>query len=289
MRPADPTIRKPVVVDAHVHAASADRDRYPLAPSGVGSTWFHADDVGTRDLSTGMRAGGVDRAVIVQAVGAYGYDCSYAIDAVRADPDRFALVGAVDMDCAHPVDALAALARDAGELLRGVRAFGVHGHRPRWLEDGRADEVWALADETGLTMVPVLFPEALPRLGAVVAAHPDVPVALDHCGFADLSGGAPFASAAPLFELAVLPAVRVKVSTHVLRHAAAEGDPADVVDKLAATFGADRVMWGSDHPQTVGSTYPEMAALGRHAARRLSPADRAGFLGHTALDLWWKA
>ncbi|MFF7244760.1 amidohydrolase family protein [Embleya sp. NPDC008237] len=279
----------PLVVDAHVHVASADRERFPLAPSGVGSPWFHADDVGARELSAAMHAGGVHRAVVVQAVGAYGYDCSYAIDAVRADRDRFALVGAVDMDSADPACALAALARRAGELLRGVRMFGAHGHRPSWLEDGRADEVWALAGELGLTVVPVLFPDALPRLGAVVARHPDVPVALDHCGFVDLTGGAPFAAAAPLFDLAALPAMRVKVSTHVLNRAAVEGDPADLVDRLAQTFGADRMVWGSDHPQTVGSPYPAMVALGRRAARRLSPADRDDFLGRTALSLWWSA
>ncbi|MET7299179.1 amidohydrolase family protein [Embleya sp. NPDC005575] len=277
-----------MVVDAHVHVASADRARFPLAPSGVGSPWFHADDVGARELTAAMHTGGVHRAVVVQAVGAYGYDCSYAIDAVRTDRDRFALVGAVDMDCADPAGALAALAREAGELLRGVRAFGAYGRRPRWLEDGRADEVWAPAGELGLTVVPVLFPDALPRLGAVVARHPHVPVALDHCGFVDLTGSTPFA-AAPLFDLAALPAVRVKVSTHVLNLAAAEGDPADVVDRLARAFGAHRMAWGSDHPQTAGSTYPAMVALGRRAARRLSPADRDDFLGRTALSLWWSA
>ncbi|MYW01897.1 amidohydrolase family protein [Streptomyces sp. SID3343] len=281
----DSSIR--IRVDAHVHVASADRARYPLAPSGVGSPWFRADDVGTLDLLAALDSGGVERAVVVQAVGAYGYDCAYAIDSVRAHPDRLALVGSVDMDAADPARALSVLAHEAGELLRGVRVFGVHGHDPRWLDDGRADDVWALAGDLGLNVVPVLFPAALGRLGAVVARHPDVPVALDHCGFVDLSDGAPFAAAGPLLDLAALPAVRVKVSSHVLELAAAAGDPADLVDRLAATFGAHRAAWGSDHPQTTGHTYPEMVALGRHSARRLAPADRESFLGGTALALWW--
>lgn len=272
-----------------MHVASADRDRYPLAPSGVGSPWFRADDVGTPDLLAAMARGGVDRAVVVQAVGAYGYDCAYAIDSVRANPERLALVGSVDMDAPDPATALAELARDSGGLLRGVRLFGVHGHEPSWLGDGRADEVWALAGELGLTVVPVLFPDALARVGPVVDKHPDVAVALDHCGFADLAGGTPFGAAGPLFDLAALPAVRVKVSTHVLELAAAVGDPADLIDHLAATFGARRLAWGSDHPQTTGSTYPAMVARGRDAARRLSPADRDRFLGGTALSLWWPA
>src|SRR4051794_35874290 len=94
----DSSIR--ISVDAHVHVASADRARYPLAPSGVGSPWFHANDVGTPDLLLALDRGGVERAVIVQAVGAYGYDCAYALDSVRAHPDRLALVGSVDLDAA---------------------------------------------------------------------------------------------------------------------------------------------------------------------------------------------
>jgi predicted TIM-barrel fold metal-dependent hydrolase len=287
MRMMDSSIR--IRVDAHVHVASADRARYRLAPSGVGSPWFHADDVGTPDLLAALDSAGVERAVVVQAVGAYGYDCAYAIDSVRAHPDRLALVGSVDLDAADPAEALAGLAQGAGGLLRGVRVFGVHGHDPAWLEDGRADDVWALADELGLSVVAVLFPAALARLGNVVARHPKVPVALDHCGFVDLSGGAPFAAAGPLFDLAALPAVRVKVSSHVLAPVAAAGDPADPVDHLAATFGAHRLAWGSDHPQTTGHGYREMVALAGHSARRLAPADRESYLGGTALSLWWPA
>ena len=277
------------VVDAHVHVASADRARYPLAPSGVGSAWFGADDVGTPDLLRSMDGAGVARAVVVQAVGAYGYDCAYAIDSVRGCPDRLALVGSVDMDAARPDLALVELAEASGELLRSVRVFGVHGHDPLWLSDGRAADVWAVAAELGLSVVPVLFPGALDRLGEVVAGCPGVPVALDHCGFVDFAGGDPFPAAEPLFALAALPAVRVKVSTHVLEHAERAGDPADLVDRLAATFGADRMTWGSDHPQTTGSTYREMLAMGTRAARRLSPSERARFLGGTANALWWGA
>jgi len=149
--------------------------------------------------------------------------------------------------------------------------------------------VWAVAAELGLSVVPVLFPRALDRLGEVVAGCPGVPVALDHCGFVDFAGGDRFPAAAPLFALASLPAVRVKVSTHVLDDVARVCDPADVVDRLAATFGADRMAWGSDHPQTTGSTYGEMLAAGRRAARRLSTAERARFLGGTANALWWDA
>jgi len=276
-----------VIVDSHVHVASPNRAHYPLRPSGVGSEWFRTDDVSVLDLLGLMDRHGVDRTVVVQAIGAYGHDCSYAIDAVRDYPERLCLVGSIDMDGEDPSAALFALARAAGDILRGIRLFGVLAHEPEWLRDGRADRVWELAGQLAITIVPTLFPAALPEMASVVERHPQVPTVLEHIGFVDLSGGTPFPEAGPLFDLAGHPAVRLKVTTHSLKHAESVGDPADLLDRLVATFGADRLVWGSDHPQSVGRSYEQKIALARHSARRLEAADRDRYLGTNAMTLWW--
>jgi predicted TIM-barrel fold metal-dependent hydrolase len=276
-----------MIVDTHVHIASPDRERYPLRPGGVGSAWFHAADADAEHLLALMDRHGVDRTVVVQAVGAYGYDCAYAIDAVRAHPDRLVLVGSVDMDGDDPAAALAGLAAGAGDLLRGVRVFGVLGHEPVWLRDRRADEVWELAGRLGITVVPTIFPDMIEHLGAVVARHPGTVTALDHCAFVDLAPGHPFPAAGPLLALAGLPGLHLKVSSHLLGHARAHGDPAALVDRLAETFGAHRLAWGSDHPQTQDLTYDRMLDLARHSARHLGEDGRSDYLGGTALRVWW--
>jgi L-fuconolactonase len=276
-----------VIVDTHTHIASPDRARYPLKARALGSQWYRADNVGVSDLLADMDRHGVDRAVVVQGVGAYGYDCAYAIDAVRACPERLRLVGAIDMDSDDPSAAFMALRQAAGNVLCGVRLFGVLGHEPAWLGDRRADAVWELAARHKITIVPTLFPAALPLLASVVARHPHVPVALEHIGFVDLSGGTPFPQAAPLLDLVGQGAVHLKISSHTLEGAEAVGDPADVVDWLAAAFGADRLAWGSDHPQSQHRNYAQKLELARHSARRLARADQDRYLGGTALKLWW--
>lgn len=276
-----------MIIDTHTHIASPDRSRYPLKARALGSQWYRADNVGVPDLLANMERSGVDRAVVVQGVGAYGFDCSYAVDAVRAYPERLRLVGAIDMDRDDPSAAFAALAQAAGEVLCGVRLFGVLGHEPAWLSDARADAVWALAARHKITIVPTLFPAALPQLASVVARHPHVPVALEHIGFVDLFGGTPFPKAAPLFDLVGHAAIHLKISSHTLEGADAVGDPADLVDRLAAAFGPDRLAWGSDHPQSQHRDYAQKLELARHSARRLTPADRDRYLGGTALKLWW--
>jgi predicted TIM-barrel fold metal-dependent hydrolase len=155
------------------------------------------------------------------------------------------------------------------------------------LEDGRADAVWEAAGDLGVSLIPVLWPNGLPGMFVVVERHPNVVVALDHCGMPDLTGGAPFPEAGTLFDLADLDAVSLKVSSHVLHEAEEMGDPAALIDALAAQFGADRLCWGSDHPQTQ-IPYPEMVELARRATRNLSRDDRERFFSGTALSLWWK-
>jgi predicted TIM-barrel fold metal-dependent hydrolase len=133
--------------------------------------------------------------------------------------------------------------------------------------------------------VATLWDRDLPALRPLVEAHPDVAVAVDHCGFVDFSAGPPFAGADTLFDLADLPAVHLKVSSHVLEPL---DDPADLVDELARRFGPDRLCWGSDFPQTQHHPYPALVALGERACRRLDPTGQDAFLTGTARRLWFR-
>lgn len=254
-----------MIVDSHVHVATADVDRYPLRPTGVGSDWWR-EGADVASLLAAMDASDVDAAVLVQAVGAYGFDCSYLLDSAS---DRLAVVDAIDLDATV----------ELRPGVAGTRLFGVADPgTPAWLTDGRATAVWDAAAELGTTLVATLWARDLPLLRPLVERQPTVPVALDHCGFPDVAAGA-----TTLLDLADLPAVHGKVSTHVLAHLE---DPAAFVDLLAERFGAERLAWGSDFPQTPGS-YAAMLALGRAASRHLEGADRDHFLGGTAHRLWF--
>jgi len=265
-----------VTVDTHVHVACPDAARYPRSPRGVGSDWWKTGDHGSGPLVAAMDAVGVARAVVVQAVGPYGYDCRCAIDAVAERPDRLRLVVAVDPASPDPADDLRRLARDAP--VAGVRVFCVGGDDDAWLTDGRGAAVWDLAGELGIVVVPTVFPTRLQVVGDLAQAHPGVPVALDHAGFPDL----PLAGDAPVLALADIPWMHLKVSSHLLGDAP---DPTALVRLLAAHFGADRLCWGSDYPQT-STDYAALLALGVSAAGGLDSAGRDAFLTGTATRLW---
>src|SRR5262245_1907403 len=221
-----------------------------------------------------MEDAGVDRAVLVQGVGAYGFDNDYTLAVSTAAPEMFANVVCTD----RRAEGAATTLRDLLERgARGYRWFMVH-------DDARLEEPRALWDVLGVLRVPgvmTFLADRLEDFAAAVPKLPDVPLAVDHCAFADLSQGIPDA----LETLGAFPNVYLKVSTHALRSAAKGGDAADAVAELAARFDG-RLMWGSDFSQTHDVPYPDLAEEGRKAATKLDDAARDAYLAGSALTLW---
>jgi len=271
-----------VIVDTHVHVVAADRQRYPLRPTGVSLDWFREAPVTAEDFLELMTAAGVDRAVLVQPMSAYGFDNRYVIDSARAHSDRLVSVVIIDADD-DPDRRLRAMANDG---VSGVRLFAIANPTLPHLDDPRALALCEVAAELDLPVIVTILADQLPELCAMLERFPDLTVALDHCGFPDLSGGPPYAKARDLFELATRPNVSLKVSCHLLEQAETTGDPRDLVDRLAGAFGADRLLWGSDFPQTHDRPYAALVDLGRTACSRLSPAGQRAFLGENALRFW---
>ena len=238
-----------MLVDSHVHVASSDEQRYPRHPTGAGSTWGqHAR--GVEELLVHLDTSEVDRAVVVQAVGIYGFDCRYAAD-VTAGRDRLALVGAIDMagpDVGASVERLSSTTE-----LAGLRLFGVDSEGAGWLTDGAGSTIWNLASRTGCVLVPTIFGDALPALRQRMEQCPDVDVALDHCAFPDLGG--PDAMA-PLLGLADLTRLHLKVTSHNLD---TDGDPLVFLDALVEAFGPERVCLGVRPPATPDQDLPRDA------------------------------
>ena len=264
-------------VDTHTHVVADDELAYPLnPPAGMTEPWYREDPCTVERLLAMMREAEVDRAVIVQAISAYGFDNRYAIDSVRRFPSHCASV--VYLDLAAPDSAL--------ELRRLVRDEGVRGLR--WVafgEIGLAEpaSIWREVAALAIPVVVTILGERLRELATVIPTLPaPIPLALDHCGFADFSSGIP----ADLAALAAFPNLHLKVSTIALRSIERHGDVRDGLAELAACFGADRLMWGSDYSQTHDRAYPDLAEYARHAASKLDDAARASFLAGTALALW---
>ncbi len=272
------------VTDAHVHVVSPEAQRYPRNPGRFGRDWWIGREVDAEHIADDLAGAGVERAVIVQAVGPYGNDNSYARDAVAASAGQFALVAAIDTDGADPAAELAALVENGG--VAGVRVAAFAGEC-KFLTDGRGRAIWDIAAACGMNLIVACVADQLPEVAQLVADRPEVPVALDHCGFADLTGGPPYARATKLFDLAVLAGVHLKVTTIALRQADAAGGARAYVNHLVDAFGVNRLCWGSDHPQTFELPYPAMVRLAFDATVDLDDDQRAAVLDTNARRLWF--
>jgi len=271
-----------VVIDTHTHVVAPDQSRFPLHPSGVGSTWYREAPCSADELAGLVAGAGVDAAVLVQAFGAYSYDNSYVIAAAAERPDCFVSVAIVDAEDPQSPATLRTLAREP--RCTGVRLFSIGaagGRQPTWLDDPRTFGVWEVCGELGLRVVVACLAEHLGRLRRVLEHFPEQRVVLDHCGFVDMSR-----NAGDLYALATLANLHCKVTSHVLEAASGSAGATTVLEGVVAEFGANRVVWGSDFPQTHDRPYHELVALARRACANLSAADRDLVLGGTARSLW---
>jgi L-fuconolactonase len=275
-----------VIVDTHTHVVSADKKRYPLnRATEIPGDWVREHPVTADELLSKMDAAGVAGAVLVQPRAAYGYDNAYVAQARSADPTRFANVAIVDMAAGNRLERARFWCAEQGVL--GLRLFNIPPATKAWIgEPDLADFVRETAAWGVRLSVCVLAPD-LPAIGALLRRVDEVPIAVDHCGFADLSAGLRSDGAAALAALAAHENLRLKVTTTFLEMAREGGlDPREVVEWLCEVFGAGRLMWGSDYPQHHREPYPAIARFGAHACERLSAGEQADFLGGTALRLW---
>jgi len=273
-----------VIVDTHVHVVSHDEERYPLSPRPLSGEWYRAAPHSAEDLIELMGRSGVDRAILVQPMGAYSFDNRYTADSASLHPDHFVSACSVDIDGADPVKTLRYWIDERG--MHGVRLFALSREPRSWLADERARPLWDCARELSAHVIVTLLPHQLEELDAALAQHPGTPVSLDHCAFPSL-GGEAFAEAEPLFRLADHARLHLKVTTHVLDAAEAAGvEPQRFIEALVSRFGSDRIMWGSDFCQTHDRPYGDLVDLARRAFGDLGPADRAACLGGTAARVW---
>jgi L-fuconolactonase len=266
-----------------VHVVSRDLERYPLRPHRPGPDWFTEHACPTDEFVDLMAANGVERAVLVQALGAYSDDNRYCVDSANADPHRFTAVVYADSSDA--------LARWAAEGATGVRVVAGTGDGMPGLDTPAVSDLIAAAVELDVRVLLTTFSGSLAQLPALLGRFGDLRIAIDHCAFPDLAGGPPYPKARALFEMAAVPNVNIKVSTNALDQATkAGGDPRDFVGALAEAYGPERLQWGSDWSQTHDRPYAELVAYAKRAFSVIPEDARQWVEFRTARQFWrWNA
>jgi len=143
---------------------------------------------------------------------------------------------------------------------------------------------------TGLTFDIVIKPKLIPKAIALIDLAPDVQFVLDHCGVPDIRNGAEHPWREHVAEIARRPNIVGKISGIV-----AYADPVNwtaetlrpYVEHMIASFGWDRVVWGSDWPVcTLGGGLSTWLAATHALIAGASNDERTRLLSGNARRLW---
>jgi L-fuconolactonase len=267
------------LIDTHVHLVSDDAVRFPRQINASAThPWWAGGDHDLGAFRREMTVHGVAAALIVQAVGVYGYDNSYVQETTNGAA-ALAGVAALDMEGDGVGDEMTRLARAGG--VAGVRLFGV-SPGSSWIGSGKVDEAFTAADRSGVPLVLTVFEHQLPALIPPITRFPGLRLALDHCAFAAVDGGRVH-DQSPLLDLVDIAHVTLKVSSHTLLDVPSPHAPSELVDDLLSRFGPARLMWGSDWPQTPLANYAAHLELAGRAFGHLPAGVRTQIFGQNAL------
>ncbi len=143
---------------------------------------------------------------------------------------------------------------------------------------------------TGLTFDICVFPHQHHIAIDLVCACPDVQFVLDHCGNPDLKGGDLAAWRAGITAAAALPNLACKFSG-IVTNAPSGGWTLDhlrpAAEHIIASFGWNRVVWGSDWPVlTLNGDLGGWLAAARALLADASADEQAAVFGGNALRIY---
>ncbi len=192
-----------------------------------------------------MDEAGVDRAVIHPPM--WDPDSNeLAVEAVRAQPDRFAIKGWIHLD--RPASwALMDTWKSRPGML-GLRFYFNQPHEQSWPTDGTLDWLWPAAERAG---IPVSLAAAsfLPVVGQIAERYPGLRLIVDHMGVPRATKGEEaYRNQSQLLALAKHPNVAVKATGQA--GYALDGYPFPSIHehlhRVFDAFGPDRMFWGTD-------------------------------------------
>jgi L-fuconolactonase len=275
------------LLDTHTHVISPDLEKYPRDPlGGKPSKWSIEHPATVEQLVENMEAAGVEKALVVHASTAYGYDDSYAADSVDKYPGKLYGVCSIDFMGENNKEDLQHWVQDRGFVGCRLYTAGILPDQQDWLDDPQTYRAWGWAEETGLPMCVALKPAGFPLIHSLLQRFPKMTMILDSAGHYNMEGGPPYEKGGDLWEFANYPNVFTKViSTTIRRGNGYPGESPAMMRALIDHFGADRIAWGSDFPAYPG-TMKSQVELAEAAFEGLTEDEKTWIFGGTAARIY---
>ncbi|MFC5392035.1 amidohydrolase family protein [Bosea vestrisii] len=270
-------------IDAHQHFWSLARGDYGWLTPALGV--IHRD-FGPADLAPLLAAHNLERSILVQAAPTEA-ETAYLLDIAAKTPFVAGVVGWTDFDARDAAKRIAALAGDP--LLVGLRPMVQDIADDGWLARPELALAFEAMVANGLVFDALLKPRHIPAMLTVLERHADLACVIDHGAKPDLVFGDLASWRDGIGALAAHPGLTCKLSGLVT-----EAGPdwtletlRPVVEHLLASFGPERLIFGSDWPVVMlRASYAQWIGAAQALLAGLSETQRAAVFGGNAQKLY---
>lgn len=299
------------MLDTHAHLIATDWERYQARP-------FSPDlpvparppySMTAEELLALMDQHQVAQACLVQRGHVYGYDNSYIIDSAARYPDRFHPVVILDTQDPATPGRYRQMVRD-----QRVAGFRMATSRPwlldtAWMSSPTAMEVWRACADLGTPMTIIVFDNqlsyVLPLIRLIAGMFPHLPIVLDHgampygmsqyeVALREEAGETVVMPPPPHYGIDTsvaifedVPNIHFKITEINFERLVKAGVPSErLVRRMVDSFGAERLIWGSDVGQSMLWSYAEKVAMARQCVALLAPDQQQAMLHDNAARIF---
>jgi L-fuconolactonase len=270
-------------IDAHQHFWSLCRGDYGWLTPALGV--IHRD-FGPADLAPLLAVHDIERSILVQAAPTEA-ETAYLLDIAEKTPFVAGVVGWTDFDAPDVAERIATLAADP--LLVGLRPMVQDIPDDGWLARPELTSAFEAMIANGLVFDALLKPRHIAAMITVLERHPDLACVIDHGAKPDLVSGDLAGWRTGITALAADPRLTCKLSGLVTEAGLdwTLETLRPVVEHLLATFGPERLIFGSDWPVvTLRASYAQWVEAAETLLAGLTEAQRIAVFGGNAAKLY---
>ncbi|MEP2704030.1 MAG: amidohydrolase family protein [Roseibium sp.] len=274
-----------MIVDAHQHFWKIDRGDYFWMDDSVAEI---RRDILPADLLPHANTCGVTASIAVQAAPTVA-ETEYLLDLAKESNLVQGVVGWVDLENAHVATTLSRLATSPD--FKGIRPMLQDIEDTNWILKPNVLANLSIVSNLGLTLDALVQPRHLATINEVATKLPSLKIVIDHCAKPAIAGGKNAGDdwRSDMSRLADHDQIYCKLSG--LANEYGNGWSAEtlkpVFDHVMETFGANRIMWGSDWPVLeLSGTYEDWFSCAQSLASGMTEQDRLMVFGGTACDFY---
>jgi L-fuconolactonase len=270
-------------IDAHFHCWQLARGDYGWLTPALAPIYR---DVAVADWQAQSAPHGITGGVLVQAAPTEA-ETQFLLAQADANPAVLGVVGWVDFLAANAPARIEALARHP--RLKGLRPMLQDIADAEWiLRPAVAPALRAMAD-CGLVFDALVKSAHLPHILTLASRHPDLRMVIDHCAKPDIAAGEWQPWADGIARIANETGAFCKLSG-LMTEAGPRPQPGAVRrwgEHVLQSFGADRVVWGSDWPVLeLAGTYAQWWGEAQQLLAGLDAKGQAAVMGGNAMRLY---